>query len=407
MDILLARQPIFDARDQIAAYELFYRASAEGAATGSSPSPDRILTDAVLGVGLDRVAETGQVYLSVSPELIVREMVRVLPVARVVLQLDAAAPPTPDLLDAIGRLTADGYQFALSNVRGPVEPALAGVAAIAKIDVRAFDDAALAAVASPLRERGIGLLAEHLEHREAQKRCIGLGIALFQGLRFCRPQTLVRRDVPLSHLQTFRLLKMLRTAEAPDVDIEALLRGDVGLTYKLLRIVNSAAMGGREIWSIGHAMRLMGREALARWVALLLLSDIDDSGVANELTRTALTRARLCELLSIDSAIRTAGPSLYLMGLLSPLDQLLAMPMEELVVEMELAPDVRAALLSRSGYFGEVLSLVESYEQGDWEATNALAASLGVSSELLATRYVESLAWATAQDPNGAERSAA
>jgi EAL and modified HD-GYP domain-containing signal transduction protein len=406
MDILLSRQPIFDARDQVAAYELFYRASTRSASAGPPPSPDRILADAVLGVGLDRVAEKGQVYLSVTPELIVREMVRVLPAARVVLQLDAESDPTPELLEALRQLARDGYALAVSNVRGPVSPALARLASVAKVDVRAFDDAGLAEIAASLRAQGVRLLAEHLEHRTAQQHCIALGIELFQGLRFCRPQTLVRRDVPLSHIQTYRLLKMLRTPDSTDAEIEELLRRDVGLTYKLLRIVNSAAMGGREIWSIGHAIRLMGRQALARWVTLLLLSDIGDSGVTSELTRTALTRARLCEMLATDAGLRSAGQSLFLVGLLSLLDQLLAMPMEELVTEMELAPDVRDALLYRTDFFGEVLSLVEAYEEGTWEATNALAGSLGIPDELLTTRYLESLAWATAQDPNAAQSAA-
>lgn len=406
MDILLARQPIFDARDQVAAYELFYRASTRGGSTAASPSPDRILADAVLGVGLDRVAETGQVYLSVTAELIEREMVRVLPAGRVVLQLDASSEPTPALLAAAGRLAADGYTIAVSNVRGPVPPALARIASVAKVDVRAFDDAGLTAMVAELRAQQVRVLAEHVEHRTAQQRCIGLGVELFQGLRFCRPQTLVRRDVPLSHIQTYRLLKMLRTADTTDAEIEELLRRDVGLTYKLLRIVNSAAMGGREIWSIGHAIRLMGREALSRWVTLLLLSDIGDSGVTGELTHTALARARLCELLAADAGLRSAGQPLFLVGLLSLLDQLLAMPMEELVTEMELAPDVRDALLYRSDFFGEVLSLVEAYEEGSWEATNALAASLGIPDELLGARYVESLAWASAQDPRSTTRAA-
>ncbi len=405
MDILLARQPIFDARDQVAAYELFYRASSRGV-TAAPHSPDSILADAVLGVGLDRVAETGQVYLSVTADLIEREMVRVLPAGRVVLQVDASTEPTTALLAAASRLSADQYKIAVSNVRGPVLPALARIASVAKVDVRAFDDAGLTVIVAELRAQQVRVLAEHVEHRTAQQRCIGLGVELFQGLRFCRPQTLVRRDVPLSHIQTYRLLKMLRTADTTDAEIEELLRRDVGLTYKLLRIVNSAAMGGREIWSIGHAIRLMGREALSRWVTLLLLSDIGDSGVTSELTRTALARARLCEMLAADAGLRSAGQPLFLVGLLSLLDQLLAMPMEELVTEMELAPDVRDALLYRSDFFGEVLSLVEAYEEGSWEATNALAGSLGIPDELLGARYVESLAWASAQDPRSTTQAA-
>ena len=205
--------------------------------------------------------------------------------------------------------------------------------------------------------------------------------------------------MPVAHVHTYRLLKLLRTPSSQDAEIEDLLKRDVTLTYKLLRIVNSAAIGGREIWSIGHAIRLLGREALARWVTLLLLSDIGDSGLAGELTHMAMTRARHCELLARDVGVPRANQSLFLVGLLSLLDQLLQMPMEDLTREMELAPDVRDALLYRTDFFGEVLSLVESHAEGAWDASAALGASLGVSDDVVAARYVEALSWAAEQDP--------
>jgi EAL and modified HD-GYP domain-containing signal transduction protein len=134
-------------------------------------------------------------------------------------------------------------------------------------------------------------------------------------------------------------------------------------------------------------------------VTLLLLSDIGDSGVLNELTRMAMSRARLCELLAKEAGVARAGQSLFLVGLLSLLDQLLEMPMEELVREMELAPDVRDALLYRSDFFGEVLALAEAYEDGAWDAATALASSLGVEDDVVSARYMEALNWAVEQDP--------
>lgn len=404
MDTLLARQPIFDARDQIAGYELFFRASTR---SGSPPAaPDRILADAVLGIGLDRITEGERVFLAVSPEVIVDETVRVLPAARVMLQLDAATAPTPALLEAVARLAWDGYTFALANVRGQVAEPLARLAEVAKVDVRSFSPAALAGLASHLRALHVRLLAEHVEHREAQRQCVALGFELFQGYRFSRPQTLVRHDMPVAHVHTYRLLKRLRDPHSSDAEVEALLKADVTLTYKLLRIVNSAAMGGREIWSIGHAIRLLGREALARWVTLLLLSDIGDNGVTRELTRMAMARARHCELLAAEAGIARAGQSLFLVGLLSLLDQLLDTPMDELIARMELAPDVRDALLYRADFFGEVLALVEAHEQGDWEAASALATSLGIADECVSAHYISALGWASEQDPHRSSAAA-
>ena len=173
-----------------------------------------------------------------------------------------------------------------------------------------------------------------------------------QRRRQCRDKIL-----PVQHVLTFRVLKLVRDQNTSDNDVESLLRRDVALSYKLLRMVNSAAFGGRGIWSIGHALRLLGREQVGRWLALLLVTDTGREGVRAELMHQALVRGRLCELLAEASGIpRAAGP-LFLVGILSPLDQLLETPMESLVAQMELAPDVcrrasapRGFLRSCSGY---------------------------------------------------------
>jgi c-di-GMP-related signal transduction protein len=83
--------------------------------------------------------------------------------------------------------------------------------------------------------------------------------------------------------------------------------------------------------------------------------------------------------------------------MLSVLDQLLETPMELLADSMELAPDVRLALLQREDFYGAVLGLVEAYEQGWWDQVDTLAPPVGVSPVQLAPMYLEALAWATEQ----------
>jgi EAL and modified HD-GYP domain-containing signal transduction protein len=104
--------------------------------------------------------------------------------------------------------------------------------------------------------------------------------------------------------------------------------------------------------------------------------------------------------------MRRARGSLFLVGMLSVLDQLLETPMEILADSMELAPDVRAALLRREDFYGAVLGLVESYEQGWWDQVDALAAAVGVGPVTLAPMYLEALAWATAQQGDVEARAA-
>jgi c-di-GMP-related signal transduction protein len=81
----------------------------------------------------------------------------------------------------------------------------------------------------------------------------------------------------------------------------------------------------------------------------------------------------------------------------SVLDQLLETPMETIADSMELAPDIRSALLERADFYGSTLSLIEAYERGEWDKVDAVAASLGVATTDMPPMYLTALAWATEQ----------
>ena len=86
-----------------------------------------------------------------------------------------------------------------------------------------------------------------------------------------------------------------RTPPCSSRQLERLIGRDVGLSFRLLRYINSAFFGLRfEISSIGQALALLGVENLRRWATLTVLASID--GKPPELTVTALVRARFCEL---------------------------------------------------------------------------------------------------------------
>jgi EAL and modified HD-GYP domain-containing signal transduction protein len=157
---------------------------------------------------------------------------------------------------------------------------------------------------------------------------MNLGFELFEGYQSGVSKTLTRRSLPTEHLLVFRLLKKIRDPKATDPEIEDILRRDVALSYKLLRMVNSAAFGGREIWSIGHALRLLGRD---QWP--------DGSGFSRCGVEQQGVRAELMRLspfaLHGNSADRGRAPRPE--GFALPrrnavlLDHLLEAPMEQLV----------------------------------------------------------------------------
>jgi EAL and modified HD-GYP domain-containing signal transduction protein len=263
------------------------------------------------------------------------------------------------------------------------------------VDVLGRAESELRRAADELRPHGVRLLAERVETAEVHATCRRLGYTLFQGYFYSRPQVVSHRELGVEQGTVVRLMNLLDDPAVADADVETAFKGDPSLTYKLLRIANSAAFGGREVASIGHALRMVGRKPLHRWLTLLLVSTVaSQSGVGRELALQALARGRVAELVAERAGRKADAGPLFLVGLFSLLDALLRMPMDGVLARMAIAPEVKAALLSRSGPYAAALALVEAQEHGDWAAVDDAAAAVGVAPALVSACYAEALAWA-------------
>ncbi|HKJ01478.1 MAG TPA: HDOD domain-containing protein, partial [Longimicrobiales bacterium] len=301
-------------------------------------------------------------------------------------------------LTACRNLLGLGFELATDAMPSTDEARQLDVVGTVRIDV-SKTDGRLADIAAGLRERGIRLMADGVKNREERERLLPLGFELFHGFGSSRQESISRKDLSVDYLNTIRLMQEIQEMDIPDSQIEARFRADVALSYKLLRIVNSAAIGGRGIDSIGHAIRLIGRGPLYRWLGLLLVSSGLDGGVQAEVLHTALLRARLSEMLATPGRRPDAADTLYMVGLLSPLDILIGASMDELLPNMGLSEEVQGALADRAGFHGTVLRLVEAYDLGYFDEFEARCEDLELSPGEVASLYLEALTWANAHAP--------
>jgi EAL and modified HD-GYP domain-containing signal transduction protein len=242
------------------------------------------------------------------------------------------------------------------------------------------------------------LLAERVEDTAMHEMCLKLGFSYFQGYHYARPQIIVGQEIAPEQISILRLMSLARQLETSEAVLEEAFRSDVALTFKLLRIVSTVAVGGRSVRSIRDALVLVGRNALTRWLGLILFSELGRRGAANlELTEMALSRARLCEGLASHVYPSSAAGGLFITGLFSLIDRQMGKPMEEILAEVDLAPEVVRALLAREGPYSVPLRMLESHERGDWDTAVAEAADLGLTPDVLTNQYVDSLEWAREQ----------
>lgn len=393
--VFIARQPIFDLGERRVAYELLYRATREATeAYTAHVSPAFMCGDtalhALLSIGLDKLTGGATAFVNITEEHLLGELYKIFDPRAVVLELLESIDGTPAVIDACRRAVADGYTLALDDYDGrPSLDPLLEIVRLVKVDVLDRDVPALAPQVAALRARGLDVLAERVETPEVLAQARAIGCTLFQGYVFSRPETLDGRAVNVHQATVFQIMALLNEPEATDLALEEAFRSHPSLSLSLLRIVNSAAFGGRGVDSIPHAIRLVGREALSRWMLIMLVASVGSrSPVAHEAVVEALVRGRFCETVTAHGA--SGDPAArFLVGLLSRMDVLLGLPMEQVLERLPVSDEVRAALLDGTGPHAVVLMLADAYENADWTLVDRLS-----SDEALPSMYAEAVSWA-------------
>jgi len=181
------------------------------------------------------------------------------------------------------------------------------------------------------------------------------------------------------------LLAMLHDPDVEIADLEHEIALDVGLSFRLLRYINSAFVGLHDrVSSIGQAVSVLGLDRLKQWASLVVFTSSD--ATPSGLTVTALARARFCELAG-QSDLAANGSEMFTLGLFSVIDARFDTPMGELLSELPLAPDMCDALLEHEGRKGQMLECLDALENGDFDKAEGILPS---ADEL----YISALAWA-------------
>ena len=151
--------------------------------------------------------------------------------------------------------------------------------------------------------------------------------------------------------------------EEPVSRLEAILKRDPTLAFRLMRYLNSPAFGLKvEISSFGHALMLLGYQRLKRWLALLLASSSKDAN-AKPSMYAALRRGLLMEELVRHNDDAELRGEMFICGVFSLLDRLLQQPLDELLKSLPVPERVRQALSGEGGALLPYLDLVRAIEQ--------------------------------------------
>lgn len=388
----VGRQPIFHANLEIHAYEILFRNSPENRARIDDPdeATAQMIVNTFTELGIANVVGDHAAFINITRNFLIKEFAYALPRDRVVLEILEDIQPEPDVIEAIQKLSAAGYTIALDDfVYSPHLQPLIDLADVIKVELPAISREDLPEHVAILRKSGAKLLAEKIETHEEFEYCRNLGFDYFQGYFLSKPRVISGKRIPEDQISLLQLMSLLNSAAPDTQQIVRMISGSPSLCYKLLRFVNTASSGlNKQIDSIPSAVTLIGLRRLQRFTSLTLLGATTGSKPL-AVAVTALTRARMCELLGGMCGHERTDMH-FMTGLFSLLDVLFDQPMDKALESVPLAPEIVQAIQSGEGPLADVLECVKSYEHGDWDRVKLEQ----IKPTAIRSAYMEAVTWA-------------
>ncbi len=397
MEYFLARQPIFDPKMKVIGYELFSYDGFDNLIpmdTKEDQFTSKVITKSFLLVNTESLTGGKKAFIRFSRNLLVNEIATLLDKDLIAIELSDNIPPDEKVLAACQKFKDSGYLMVLDdfNFQFSQMPFLQ-FADMVKVDSGKTGSDVKKSVVERLKSKNIKSLMMNVESEEEFKEAVELGYDYFQGNFFRKPFIISGRDIPGYKLTYLQMLKEIHQPEIDFDKLEEIIKRDVSLTYKLLRLINSAAFGiMREIKSIKQALVLLGMREVKKWVALIALSDMGKEK-PEELVKNALLRAKFCESLGPLIGLKQQSSDLFLLGMFSLIDAFIDQPFHVIMEDLPLAKEIKMAMVGGESPYTPAYDLTLTYEAGQWREVSKLAAKLNIDEKKLPEIYLASLDW--------------
>lgn len=390
----IVREPLLDPKQRVIGYELCWQQNGIDVSGADLEALVAFVAEQLVDPDGTWLLRDKVLFLDAVPAMLSLDALHALPPERTVLSVRVRDLANADIRAAVQGLRAGGVGI---SIRGATLDLLgrnlAPLASYAEVRFTGGDVAAQARTYAAARQSSLRLVGRPVATWQDFDACAALGLDSMVGKLHLtpRPGNPVKGMNPAQAI-ILQLMQMVQNNE--DVPrIEAVLKRDPALIYKLLRFINSAGFGaGRQIESLRQAIAMLGYAPMYRWL-VLLLATASTSGYSPVLMETAVVRARLCEVLGQKHLPRAEGEYLFVAGMFSLLDRLLGLPMQEVLETIQLPELVVRALLTRDGAYGPYLALAEACELNS-NLVASLSTSLDISPLDVNKAHLSALAWA-------------
>jgi EAL and modified HD-GYP domain-containing signal transduction protein len=341
-------------------------------------------------MGLQNLEDKLHYFIAYSTQLLNPAVLINLPRDKFIVQI---SPPRRENLQLYHELKKHGYKLAITDLKSHAPDLellkLADYAMFARSD---NDYAGQKKIIAAYYDKRF--VAINVDTHEDYTNAKNAGFHLFKGFYFRQPAIDQKsKEINPLKINYLRLMKLSNVEGYMDFrEISNIVSSDVALSYKLLRILNSAAVGLRNVTSISSAIAYLGEDNLKKWIAVLALRGAaEDKPI--ELIRLSLIRARFGETLAPYFRIRRNPQKLFMVGMLSLLHIALDTTRESLMQDMPVEDDIRESLLTKTGVYSDMLSFYENYEYANWEMIAHFVEQHNLDASYVNDAYIASVKW--------------
>ena len=396
MDIYLARQPILDKKLQVYGYKLLFRGGVHASAYDAHDTDYATANTAMenfQAIGLESITCRKPAFINFTAPLLTAGTAALIPKDLIVIELSESIRPSAEINEACRKLQKKGYTLALDYfVDKPEYAPLVQLSKIIKINFfnnspqqvhQMIDDAEL---------RDKRLVAENIDSYEMFNVAAGMGFTLFQGYFFTKPLILFSKRLTPFRISYVNMLNEINNNEEADYSkLEEIIRGDIALCHKLLRMVNSVYYSLKhKVASIKQALVVLGVYEIRKWIYFLSIMELG-TDKPDELIRMSLIRGFFTEQLFELRGKKYPKDTLFFLGIFSMIDILIGQPMKTALSDLNLMPEVIDALAESRGDLYDYLQIIVSIETGNWSETDRLAIKFGINVEFITDNYLRAI----------------
>ena len=391
----IVRQPIKNAKGVIIGHEILYCGENQAFTSEVGGANEYAAADTVYsfltqngGKGIKGSLN----FMTFTTMLLMKKTPKLFDKSELVIQIDDSVIIHPLSMHFVKQYAKEGYKIAVNEFQfAPRYLALLDSIDYIKINMSQVSEAALKNTLEIGHSMQKKCIVTHVETKEQHDLAVSLGVDGLEGSYEAENRKLRAHSAGYLQSNFFRLMVAVAQDE-PDVEeIEQLISMDASLTYGLLKMANSAYFALRHRASSVHqAVMTLGLGQLKQWVYLLSASNAERAAEdgTEEFLKQSFMRATFCsELVMQAEDMPISRSEAYLMGMFSTLERLIKAPMEEILEDIPVADEIKAALLWKEGRCGILYNLVLSYECADWDAINRYAEELGIPKQMITSLY--------------------